>query len=99
MTSAGGPRVIFVDFGGVISTDEFWLSLRQDGHPLKARLDTGMQKIWHESPGISRAWMRGELSFAEVLAEMGLAGGNDFRRLTRDLGSTEEISHGYTTEL
>lgn len=79
MTSESGaqppPRqVIFIDFGGVISTDEFWLSLRQDGHPLKARLDTGMQKIWHESPGTSRAWMRGELSFAEVLAEMGLTG-------------------------
>jgi hypothetical protein len=40
MTSESGtqppPRpVIFADFGGVISTDEFWLSPRQDGHPLR----------------------------------------------------------------
>ena len=80
-------RIIFIDFGGVISTDEFWLSLRQDGHPLKARLDAGMEKIWHESPDISRAWMRGELSFGEVLTEMGIAGeGSDFldQALQRD---------------
>jgi hypothetical protein len=34
--SASGPRlprVIFVDFGGVVSTDESWHSLRQDGLP------------------------------------------------------------------
>jgi hypothetical protein len=36
--SAPAGRVIFVDFGGVISDDEFWLSLPADGHPLKARV-------------------------------------------------------------
>ena len=67
-------RVVFVDFGRVISDDEYWLSLREDGHPLKARLDAGMKRIWHESPDISRSWMRGEIGFTQVLAEMGLAG-------------------------
>jgi hypothetical protein len=66
MTSAGGTqpppkRVIFIDFGGVISIDEFWLSLRQEGHPLREQVDAGMERVWHAEPGISRAWMRGEL--------------------------------------
>jgi FMN phosphatase YigB (HAD superfamily) len=77
VSGTGGSRparVIFVDFGGVISDDEYWLSLRQHGHPLKARLDAGMTRIWHESPEISRAWMRGDLGFAQVLTEMGLDG-------------------------
>lgn len=55
--TAREDRVIFIDFGGVISVDEYWLSLRADGHPLKARLDAGMERIWHSEPGISRAWM------------------------------------------
>ncbi len=47
MTSASGaqppPRqVIFIDFSGVISTDEFWLALRQAGHPLREQVEAGM---------------------------------------------------------
>ena len=76
MTSASARqppprRVICVDWGGVISDDEFWLSLRQAGHPLKEQVDAGTYRIWHEEPGISRAWMRGSVTFGEVLAEMG----------------------------
>lgn len=64
--------MIFIDFGGVISTDEFWLSLRQEGHPLREQVEAGMERVWHEQPGISQAWMRGELGFSEEIAEMGL---------------------------
>ena len=71
MTSAGGTqlppkRVIFIDFGGVISIDEFWLSLGQEGHPLREQVDAGMERVWHAEPGISRAWMRGELGLSAV---------------------------------
>lgn len=64
--------LIFMDWGGVLSSDEYWLSLRGNGHPLKARVDAGMERIWHTSPGVSQAWMQGETAFGEVLAAMGL---------------------------
>ncbi len=56
MTSAGGTqpppkRVIFIDFGGVISIDEFWLSLRQEATRSGSRSMPG----WSGSGTRSRA--------------------------------------------
>lgn len=42
----GGRRgVVFVGWGGVMSDDEFWLSVRVPGHPMQPEIDAGMQRI------------------------------------------------------
>lgn len=82
-----------VDWGGVLSADEFWLSLRSGDDELSCRLDAGMEKVWHQDYVIADEWMRGRLTTAEVIVQMGISPGTradtDFliRRLGEDIAA------------
>lgn len=75
-----------VDWGGVLSSDEFWLSLRGGDDELSRQLDAGMEKVWHQDYVIAEEWMRGRLTTAEVIAQMGISPGTGTDFLVRRLG-------------
>lgn len=81
--------MIFVDWGGVLSNDEYWTLLRAEGGDLGRRLDAGMDWAWHERPEVAAGWMLGKLSTSDVLARMELppAADQEFlrRRLSEDM--------------
>ncbi len=61
-------RVIFVDWHGVLSRDPFWASIRTNPrHPLRAQLDTRFGALFGDGATIHR-WMRGELTYREVIS-------------------------------
>lgn len=82
-----------IDWGGVLSSDEFWLSLRGGDGELSRQLDAGMEKVWHQDDVIADEWMRGRLAAAEVIEKMGISPGTradmDFliRRLGEDIAA------------
>jgi hypothetical protein len=65
-------RVIFSDWHGVLSRDPFWVSIRNSAtHPLHDQLEAGMAALFR-SEVAANEWMKGLLSSAEVIQEMGI---------------------------
>jgi FMN phosphatase YigB (HAD superfamily) len=62
-------RVIFSDWHGVLSTDPFWVSIRQSvAHPLHKQLEAGMAGVFERN--VADEWMKGLLSSDDVIAQM-----------------------------
>jgi hypothetical protein len=72
-------RVIFSDWHGVLSRDPFWVSIRNSAtHPLHDQLEAGMAALF--SNGVTaNEWMKGLLSSADVIKEMGIQLRGQFR--------------------
>lgn len=65
-------RVIFSDWHGVLSRDPFWVSIRNSAtHPLHDQLEAGMAALFRNEVAANE-WMKGLLSSAEVIQEMGI---------------------------
>jgi FMN phosphatase YigB (HAD superfamily) len=73
-------QVIFSDWHGVLSRDPFWVSIRGSAtHPLHAQLEAGMAGVFASDCGTANEWMKGLLSSAQVIAEMGIQLDRRFR--------------------
>ncbi|MEU8399726.1 hypothetical protein AB0C28_31470 [Nonomuraea sp. NPDC048892] len=71
-------RVVFVDWHGVLSRDPFWASIRDDArHPLHSQLVASLARIFAGDG--AHAWMKGEVSAAQVIAGMGIRLDRRFR--------------------
>lgn len=67
------PRVIFVDWHGVLSRDPFWTSIRESAtHPLRQQLEAGLSGVFAKESSIAHEWMKGLLSTDEIIAAMGI---------------------------
>jgi hypothetical protein len=67
------PRVVFVDWHGVLSRDPFWTSIRQSAtHPLRGQLEAGLAGIFAKESATANEWMKGLLSSEQVIAAMGI---------------------------
>lgn len=65
-------RVVFVDWHGVMSRDPFWWSiLTDDNHWLARRLRPDVERLFTADFGVVQSWMRGRLTYHDVVAEMG----------------------------
>ena len=87
------PRVLFVDWHGVLSRDIFWFSiLNNRNHRFHSALDVATKKLFHERTSLVKAWMRGEADSASVIRSLEVPLDrrckNDFliRRLREDCG-------------
>jgi FMN phosphatase YigB (HAD superfamily) len=63
--------VVFVDWHGVLSRDRFWASITDAGErprndPVRRRMREAIERIF-ENGNILDPWMRGQLSFKDVL--------------------------------
>lgn len=82
------PRVVFVDWHGVLSRDPFWTSIRTSAtHPLRGPLDAGLAEVFAKDSPIANEWMKGLLSSDDVISTMGIQLDRRFRDdfLTRRL--------------
>uniref|UniRef100_UPI003F492E9F hypothetical protein n=1 Tax=Nonomuraea sp. CA-252377 TaxID=3240003 RepID=UPI003F492E9F len=71
-------KVVFVDWHGVLSCDPFWASIRDNArHPLHSQLVESLAPVF-TGEGV-HAWMRGELSSAQVIASLGIKLDRRFR--------------------
>jgi hypothetical protein len=71
-------RVVFVDWHGVLSCDPFWASIRDNPrHPLHSQLAESLAPIFTGDG--AHAWMKGQLSSAQVIAGMGIQLDRRFR--------------------
>jgi FMN phosphatase YigB (HAD superfamily) len=67
------PRVIFVDWHGVLSRDPFWTSIRESAtHPLRQQLEAGLSGVFAKESSTAHEWMKGLLSTDEIIAAMGI---------------------------
>lgn len=74
------PRVVFVDWHGVLSRDPFWVSIRESAtHPLRDQLEAGLADIFAKGSTAANEWMKGLLSSEEVIATMGIQLDRRFR--------------------
>jgi hypothetical protein len=65
-------RVIFSDWHGVLSRDPFWVSIRNSAtHPLHDQLEASMAALFRNEV-TANEWMKGLLSSADVIKEMGI---------------------------
>jgi FMN phosphatase YigB (HAD superfamily) len=61
------PRVLFIDWHGVLSSDPFWSSIRgSHTHPLRRALEQRVSAVLADDV-LSTRWMTGGLSTAEVV--------------------------------
>ena len=61
-------RVVFVDWHGVLSNDNFWSSILETRrHPYRKRLEAESQKLFLDRSDLIRAWMRGELQSLDII--------------------------------
>jgi len=82
------PRVVFVDWHGVLSRDPFWTSIRESStHPLRGQLEAGLADIFAKESATANEWMKGLLSSDQVIDAMGIQLDKRFRDdfLTRRL--------------
>jgi hypothetical protein len=82
------PRVVFVDWHGVLSGDPFWTSIRQSAtHPLRGQLEAGLADVFSKESATAHEWMKGLLSSEQVVSAMGIRLDRRFRDdfLTRRL--------------
>lgn len=90
-TLSRSRQVIFVDWGWVLSKDEYWARLRAEGGDLGRHLDAAMKWAWHERFDVAEDWMLGKLSTPEVVALMNLPADIDKallqRRLAEDMAA------------
>ncbi|GAA3222122.1 hypothetical protein [Nonomuraea helvata] len=71
-------KVVFVDWHGVLSRDPFWASIRDNArHPLHSQLVESLAPVF-TGEGV-HAWMKGELSSAQVIAGLGIKLDRRFR--------------------
>jgi hypothetical protein len=71
-------RVVFVDWHGVLSCDPFWASIRDNArHPLHSQLVESLAQIFTGEG--ANAWMKGQVSSAQVIAGMGIKLDRRFR--------------------
>ncbi|MEQ4725671.1 hypothetical protein [Nonomuraea sp. B19D2] len=71
-------RVVFVDWHGVLSCDPFWASILENArHPLHLQLVKGLAPIFTGEG--AHAWMKGQVSSAQVIASMGIKLDRRFR--------------------
>lgn len=62
------PRIVFVDWHGVLSRDTFWSSIRgSHTHPLRQVLEQRVSAVLADD-ALSTQWMTGGLSTAEVVS-------------------------------
>jgi hypothetical protein len=73
-------RVVFVDWHGVLSRDPFWASIRESRtHPLRKRLDASVTRVFSPEAGIVTDWMKGLVSYEQVVDAMGVRLDRRFR--------------------
>nr|SBP00830.1 hypothetical protein BN4615_P10346 [Nonomuraea gerenzanensis] len=69
---------MFVDWHGVLSCDPFWASIRDDPrHPLHTPLVQSLAPVFAGER--AHAWMRGELSYAQIISGLGIKLDRRFR--------------------
>jgi hypothetical protein len=74
------PRVVFVDWHGVLSRDPFWTSIRQSAtHPLRAQLEAGLATVFAPQSATANEWMKGLLSSEQIIHTMGIQLDRRFR--------------------
>jgi FMN phosphatase YigB (HAD superfamily) len=81
-------RVVFVDWNGVLSVDPFWVTiLRRKQHELHAVLAPAVRAFFKERNDLVNEWMRGRISYKEVIAtfELCLQGDVDVSYIERKL--------------
>jgi len=62
------PRVLFVDFHGVLSTAPLWYSIRSNArHPFRARLEPKAAELFGQRWQTVNDWMRGRHTAAEIV--------------------------------
>lgn len=68
------PRVIFVDWSGVLSNDVFWASIRTNNkHPLHSPLAAVSHDFFGENSSKFASWMRGEIGVEDVVEDFGIS--------------------------
>ena len=73
-------RVIFVDWHGVASNDPFFLSiLNNKTHPLYSKLTNELNNLFKNNDNLIRAWMRGEVSYEQIVDLMDITLDNRFK--------------------
>jgi FMN phosphatase YigB (HAD superfamily) len=62
------PRVLFVDWHGVLSDASLWYSIRSnDRHPFRQRLELKTNHLFRENWPMVAAWMRGDYSSESIV--------------------------------
>lgn len=82
------PRVVFVDWHGVLSRDPFWMSIRESAtHPLRAQLEANLADVFSREHNTANQWMKGLLSSEQIINTMDIQLDRRFRNnfLTRRL--------------
>ncbi len=65
------PSAVFVDWHGVLCRDVFWFSILNDfSHPYHGRLRKATEQLFHHSPDLVKAWMRGQLSSEDIIRSL-----------------------------
>jgi FMN phosphatase YigB (HAD superfamily) len=64
-------RVVFVDWHGVLSTDPFWMSIRESvTHPLRGQLGASLGQVFSADTNMAKDWMTGLLTSDQVIDVM-----------------------------
>jgi FMN phosphatase YigB (HAD superfamily) len=67
------PRVLFVDWHGVLSKAPLWYSIRTNlRHPFRARLESKTAELFGTHWQVVDDWMRGKHTAEEIVARLGI---------------------------
>ena len=85
------PRVVFVDWDGVLCQDVFWSSIRNNPqHPLHGQLSAACKGLFSRDHVTLQSWMRGSIDDSDVIRSLHVCLGRKYRpdfllrRLRRD---------------
>lgn len=85
------PRVIFVDWNGVLCNDVYWSSIAtKPNHPFHDRVTESRNWLFGEQRDLVDAWQKGQVSSREVIGRLNIrldgrcSGDYLLRRLERD---------------
>jgi hypothetical protein len=65
------PRVIFVDWNGVLCQDVYWSSIANNPkHPYHRRISDSRRRLFTEQRDLVKAWQKGEISSEAVISSL-----------------------------
>lgn len=65
------PKVIFVDWNGVLCQDVYWSSIANNPkHPYHTRINDSRRRLFTEQRALVNAWQKGQISSKDVISSL-----------------------------